>query len=467
MSANPGTRDKGNVNIPTCVHIGDNDLIGNKFNGHDLHLYQQKIGIRSEHVVFKKESDDDATFAYRSPDNKYTQHLIASPHIARADLLHLHLIHNTPFEISLLPVLSSLKPVVWTLHDPWSLTGHCIYPAACENWKEHCRDCLHLDAPFAITHDTSALEFYIKKNAIQNSAIHAIVASKWMENLVRQSPVWEGKPIHFIPFGIDQEIFTPLDSALARRMLGISEDQVVLFARTQRHFKGLEVLCDTFANLAPYRKYVVLTVGEKGLLRNLPPFVVHKDFGWLKDDKKLALLYQACDIFLMPSQQEAFGMMAVEAMSCGKMVLALTGTALPKVINAPDCGVAVSAKDYPGELRRLLDSPEEVAKRSYNSLCHAREFYSIDRYVYDISAVYKEAFDSFKPSVDARTVLTQLIQYPPKPAVPAEIALPVARTSWVTKISLVHRVLAHYRQHGVHATGRKILSRLTDIVWRS
>ncbi len=45
------------------LQIGDNDLIGNKFNGHDLHIYLNKRGIESNHLIANPpQSRDGKTF---------------------------------------------------------------------------------------------------------------------------------------------------------------------------------------------------------------------------------------------------------------------------------------------------------------------------------------------------------------------------------------------------------------------
>jgi hypothetical protein len=86
------------------LQVGDTDLIGNKFNGHDLHLLLNQHGVRSVHCVCRKLSDDEDTIlAERAPNRNYAQWLLNSKQFAFSDIVHLHLIHNTDFDIQLLP----------------------------------------------------------------------------------------------------------------------------------------------------------------------------------------------------------------------------------------------------------------------------------------------------------------------------------------------------------------------------
>ena len=107
-----------------------------------------------------------------------------------SDIVHLHLIHNTDFDLNYLPVMTRMKPVILTLHDPFFFGGHCIHSIECEKWKTFCSDCPHLDTPFSIQEDISTFLFERKRLAIQNSELSVIVASDWMEERVKQSPVF-------------------------------------------------------------------------------------------------------------------------------------------------------------------------------------------------------------------------------------------------------------------------------------
>jgi len=155
-------------------------------------------------------------------------------------------------------------------------------------------------------------------------------------------------------------------------------------------------------------------VGETDLLDDFKSRFEVISRPWLKDDEKLAELYQACDVFLMPSVQEAFGMMAIEAMSCGKPVLAVDGTSLPAVIHSPDCGLSVPAERYPEALQHWADHPDEVEKRSKASYEYARANYGKEQYIDRELAVYQGAIRDFRPLKNAEYIWSQIRKYPPK-----------------------------------------------------
>lgn len=392
------------------LQVGDMDLMGNKFNGHNLHLLLEQCGVHSLHCVQHKYSSDAGTIlANPAPGENYAQWLLRSSYFANSDLIHLHLIQNTDFDIQLLPLMSRLKPMVITLHDCYFLGGHCIHHGSCDKWKTQCYDCEHLDSPIAIAEDTSAIRFLQNKIAWQNSNISVIVSSKWMENKVAASPVFAGKTVYRVPFGVDQSVFCPADTALVRRELNIPEQNfVVMFRADKNPFKGLALIRDTLSRIRFPAPVTLLLVGQKGEMRDFKDRFDVRDYGWLTDDRQLARLYQACDLFLMPSKQESFGMMAIEAMSCGKTVLATAGTALDGVMNSPNAGIAVPEADFEAELQSLVDNPAKRAQHGEASLQFAREAYSSQRYVESMQQAYDDILRRFVPVEHADVVLANL-----------------------------------------------------------
>ncbi len=62
---------------------------------------------------------------------------------------------------------------------------------------------------------------------------------------------------------------------------------------------------------------------------NLPAYMIPVGRFWERD---MVRLYQECDAVLLPSRSEGFGYAALEAMACGKPVIASNNTALPETV---------------------------------------------------------------------------------------------------------------------------------------
>ena len=76
---------------------------------------------------------------------KTTKQLIKKIMLIKPDIIHLHNIHgyflNYPILFNFLKDYN--RPVVWTLHDCWSFTGHCgfFFGNGCFKWRDGCYDC--------------------------------------------------------------------------------------------------------------------------------------------------------------------------------------------------------------------------------------------------------------------------------------------------------------------------------------
>lgn len=415
------------------LQVGDNDLIGNKFNGHDLHLYLQNKGIKSFQLVWNKESNDKTTFviagkkddrekiktATINNQNSFSLNginnflfydVLYDELFLNADIIHLHLIHNWLIDLNLLPIMSRLKPMVWTLHDPWALGGHCVHHYDCQKWQQQCSDCPYLKTHYPLNKDNSSLNFALKKNAIQNSKFEIIVASKWMENKVKKSPIFKGKIIHKIPFGINQNIFKPINKSEAKKHFGLNRDTIVLtFRYDESEFKGLDFIDYLLKNLATSKSICLFILGHKKNAEYKYK-ISHKSFEWVKDDELLAKIYSASDLFLMPSKMETFGMMAIEAMSCGTLPIVLDGTALPEIVAAPKVGVASqrTKEAFAKTVNFYIDHDEARTKRAKLCLVHAQKSYNYQNYVSKIIEVYQETIKKHYLSEEDRVLLNQL-----------------------------------------------------------
>ncbi|WP_448662778.1 glycosyltransferase family 4 protein [Sphingomonas sp. CJ20] len=126
------------------------------------------------------------------------------------------------------------------------------------------------------------------------------------------------------PSGVDQDVFTPAARSLEwRRDLGIADDEVVVgFLGRLVLEKGIDVFCDTIEMLRARGVTLrVLVVGDgpahKSFAQRLPDAV----FVGFQSGAALPRAIASMDIFLNPSITETFGIVTLEAMSCGVPVV--------------------------------------------------------------------------------------------------------------------------------------------------
>ncbi|NUO83039.1 glycosyltransferase [candidate division KSB1 bacterium] len=358
-------------------------------------LWQEKFF----HFINSFEARSGLQYLWQPWKKQFLRH----PFTAQAEVINLHNIHSGYFSHTILPALSQRTPLVWTLHDLWSLTGHCSYPYLhdCERWQSGCGQCPALDDYPPIAIDTTALLWRIKASVYRRSDITLVTPSSWMANLVRQSPLFKKNEIHSIPHGLDTKVFTPAPKRVAREKLGLPLDaEIVLFAAFDlfQSRKGGVYLVEAMQRLVNEgrKNLLLLTMGsaraDLGDKYNFPVLAL----GLLRDEKAMALGYSAADLYAGPSLAEAFGLVYMEAMACGTPVLAFDCTAVPEVVRHMETGYLARFKD--GEdllngLRLLLDDEalreklgrqsREVVEQEYTLKLQAQRYVDLYRRLID------------------------------------------------------------------------------------
>lgn len=315
------------------------------------------------------------------------------PAYREADLLHLHIIHSGYLSLWALPGITRQKPTVWTLHDPWAMTGHCVYPFDCPRWQTGCGECPYLNTPLPLYADRTSLLFRYKRRFYGKSRFDVIVASRWMLNMVQSSPLFEGVRAHLVPFGLNLDFFSAAAAPDARRRFGIPDNALVICFRSDTsEFKGLPYIIQVLEKIRCDQPVCLLTFAKKGLMGRFADRFQLVELGWSHDEELMRDAFVAADIFLMPSTAEAFGVMAIEAMACGKPVISFEGTSLPEVTFAPDVGVSVPMGDTEGllqALQRLIDHPEERLERGRKGRLIAEEHYDAETQADRLAEVYR------------------------------------------------------------------------------
>ncbi len=250
------------------------------------------------------------------------------------DVIHLHNLHGYYIHIKLL--FEYLKErnmkTVWTLHDCWPMTGHCVYftNAGCEKWKTQCENCPQKkEYPASLFLDRSRRNYMDKKAAfsgVKNMTL--LVPSRWLGEKVRESFLNQ-YPVRVVYNGIDLQQYRPIQSDF-RQKTGIGQRIMVLgVANVWNERKGLRAFLE-LADLLGEEYRVVLVGLNEDQLRGLPPNVI----GQKRTDRveKLAQIYSAADIFWNPGREETFGLNVAEAMACGAWPIVYEGTACAEVV---------------------------------------------------------------------------------------------------------------------------------------
>ncbi len=135
-------------------------------------------------------------------------------------------------------------PVVWTLHDCWSFTGHCTHfdSVDCEKWKTGCHTCPKTRIyPASRLLDNSKRNYHDKKRLFTApERMHIVTPSMWLKEKVEQSFLGE-KSCTVIQNGIDLKLFAPLKEGTSLKMPIPGGKKIILaVAFRLENNKGLE-----------------------------------------------------------------------------------------------------------------------------------------------------------------------------------------------------------------------------------
>ena len=195
-----------------------------------------------------------------------------------------------------------------------------------------------------------------------------------------------------VPPGVDTDVFSPGDQAAARAASGIGQDDaVVVFAGRIQPLKGPEVLVRAVRDLVqadPTRRWRIVVVGgESGTGRRtghrLDELVERLGVGEWVDFRppvpatELAQLYRAADVVAVPSYNESFGLVALEAQAAGTPVVAAAVGGLTVAVADGDSGVLVDGHDpqvWARSLAAVVLDPARRARMAAAAPRHAARF---------------------------------------------------------------------------------------------
>ncbi|ADD45580.1 D-inositol-3-phosphate glycosyltransferase [Stackebrandtia nassauensis] len=196
------------------------------------------------------------------------------------------------------------------------------------------------------------------------------------------------------PPGVDPEVFTPGDKLAARRRLGLPDDALVLgFAGRIQPLKAPDVLVRAVARLralnpelAPRLRLVVVG-GPSGNGADNPRWLhdLAAELGiadavtFLKPraGHELAEVFRACDVVGVPSYNETFGLVALEAQACGTPVVAAAVGGLTTAVADGHSGLLIRGHDetdWANALDKLVTDAPRRARLAAGALDHAARF---------------------------------------------------------------------------------------------
>lgn len=413
------------------LHLNTHDISGGAARAaYRIHKGLQGIGIDSKMLVQTKLSDDKTVIG---PGNKVNQGLALlrptldstfktlfssgsktifspawlpfsgipsqiksiSPHI-----VHLHWICSGMLRIEDLKRIN--KPIIWTLHDMWAFTGGCHYSDGCVQFQQSCGNCPQLGSESE--KDLSRWTWRRKQKWWQNLNLTIITPSRWLKSCVLKSTLLKDYPVEVIPNGIDLNRYRPLDRNMARDYLGLPEGKrLILFGAfkpskdLRKGFLFLQSALKRLSQRSDFKQTELIILGTSEP-PNKPKFGFKTTYlGKLYDDISIALVYAACDVFVVPSVEDNLPNTIIEALACGISCVAFNVGGISEMIEHKVSGYLAKPLDIE-ELARgiawVLENKQRLHSLSANARKKAETDFDIKIVAEKYAALYQRVYDS-------------------------------------------------------------------------
>ncbi len=318
----------------------------------------KKLGHDCKMFVHKKYSDD--TDVIEIPQTSIERKLsslfatdinfwnsnsiLKSDEYKKAQIVHLHNIHGGFFNIKTLKKIAEEKPVVWTLHDMWAITGHNAWGYD-DPTKTHNSLIPKIDINPKLKWNNRSYLFNLKKKVYGEIKINIVPVSHWLERELEHS-ILKDQKITVIHNGIDVTVFKKTNKSDAREKLGLPLDKkIIMFASNggkNNPQKGWSYAETVISNFSKDPDILFLCVGGSNYTDSMKNI---QYIDYVSNQYDMSLYYSASDIFLFTSLAENFPLMILEAMACGTPVVSFDVGGVKEVLVHKENGYLVAYRD--------------------------------------------------------------------------------------------------------------------------
>jgi glycosyltransferase involved in cell wall biosynthesis len=246
------------------------------------------------------------------------------------------------------------------------------------------------------------------RNRILRQAGGFIAISSQITDEYLANGVQPASKVYSIPNSVDTDIFRPvsLETKYAlREKLDLPKDKLlVIFTGRLVSYKGLPLLLEVWKQIArehPQAALILVGGGSMDMYNaetQLKEYVaanqlVDKVF-FSGEVKNVHEYLQACDLFVFPTQKEAFGISVIEAMACGLPVIATQVGGLKDILVHGQNGWVIQPnhkEDLYQALNRLISDKELAGSLGKSALRTARSCYSVEM----VTGKYLDLFQQF------------------------------------------------------------------------
>lgn len=249
-----------------------------------------------------------------------TKKLIRQIEVVDPDIIHIHNLHGYYINYKMFfEYLSQSKtPTVWTLHDCWPFTGHCVYFdfCKCNKWESACEHCPQTDTYPKSFYDNSKSNYCSKRHSFTSlENLVFVPVSNWLNGQLKKSFL-KNYPSVVVRNGIDLQCFGSSDLI---EIPNLQHKFVVLgVANVWEERKGLDDFLLLSEKLS--EDVVIILIGlSKSQIKKCPSNVI--GIFHTQNVLELTSYYSRADVFLNLTYEDNYPTTNLEAIACGTPVI--------------------------------------------------------------------------------------------------------------------------------------------------
>lgn len=246
------------------------------------------------------------------------------PWVKDADVVVLNWINQGMLSLKGIRKIGQMgKPIVWTMHDMWCLSGICHHSYECKGFEQSCGKCQFLRSKS--DRDLSHRIWKRKKSLYDSIPVTFVAVSHWLGRRAQRSSLLGNADVRVIPNAFPVNSFsTQPEGSVATMKFNPGQNIIVMgAARLDDPIKGLNYAIDALNYVFDNRPEMARdslavffgSIRDRSLLDNLR--FPHVYLGTVSDPKLLRNIYAAAKIVLSTSLYETLPGTLIEGQASG------------------------------------------------------------------------------------------------------------------------------------------------------
>ncbi|MCX7654204.1 MAG: glycosyltransferase [Fervidobacterium sp.] len=258
-----------------------------------------------------------------------------------------------------------------------------------------------LNVPYLITLHGSEVNYQMKREKVKKLYISVLeeaskvifVSNRLLETA--KSYGYSGKNSVIIPNGFDSDIFFPRNKDEVRQELNIfiPKTKYVGYVGGLKYVKRADKLPEIFYQIAtkiPETKFIIVGDGElrKLVQKKISKLGLNVLFTGRIPQTEVAKYMSAMDVMILPSRNEGFGTVCLEAQACGTCVIGSSNGGIPEAIGFDEF-VVIDGKNFE---KRFAEKVVEVLLHEYDSnlFVNRAKFYNWENLIRKEIQIYRD-----------------------------------------------------------------------------